>query len=332
MLLLGSRTSELFHHHPFVDEVIPIDRDQFRTQSKWETVRFLGRLLRRLRSEKFDAFLDLSLSREYAFAAKYWLQIPKRVGFDYHGRGLFLTDRLVIPEGYRWKHVIEYYLDLLEPIGLRAKTRDMEIFLDERELAAARELLSRAGLDVKEPFLVAAPGGGESWGKDAHFKRWPAPYFAEFLNQLKEEWPSRQVMLLGSEKEKELGKTIQGALDGFRTVNGMGLYSLRESLSLLNLASLVLTNDGFICHGARALNRPLIAFFGPVDPLVYGPYPRSPHALVIRRSDLECQPCYRSFRYNSGCPTIECLRALKPEDAVYQVRESGFLRKEPQFT
>ena len=320
VLLLGSRTSELFESHPFVDEIVAIDRDEFRKKSRWGKFLFVKNLVSKLRREKFDAFIDVSLSREYAFLAKFFLRIPKRVGFDYHGRGIFLSDKLPLPEGYADKHVIQYYRDLLRPLGIQAKTRAPEIFLKDEEIRNAKKLLSQAGIPEGQPFTVVAPGGGESWGKDARFKRWPVNYFKDTVTSLRPEI-SGNVVILGSRGEKELGENLVAGLSGFHVVNWMGERALRESLAVLSLASLVITNDGGLCHAARALNRPLIAVYGPVDPVVYGPYPESDDVTVIRRTDLACQPCYKKFRYNSSCQTIECLNDLLPNKALSLVQE-----------
>ncbi|MBI4971778.1 MAG: glycosyltransferase family 9 protein [Candidatus Omnitrophica bacterium] len=324
VLLLGSRTSELFRNHPFVDEVIAIDRDQIRSQSRWENFLFVKELVVRLRREKFDAFLDVSLSREYAFFAKFFLGIRKRVGFDYHKRGIFLTDRIKLPEGYASKHAIQYYRDLLRPLGIEAETRAPEIFLGEDEIRSAQQFLSEAGISNGESFTVIVPGGGESWGKDARFKRWPATYFSDLVNQLKNDLPSRNIVILGSRGEKQLGDTLANALSNFNVINWMGERTLRESLAVLSQASLVLTNDGGLCHAAQVFNRPLVAIFGPVDPVVYGPYPETDKSIVVRRTDLACQPCYKSFRYNSSCQTIECLNDLSPRDVAAAIQERKF--------
>ncbi len=325
VLLVGSRTEELFKHHPFVDEVIPIDRDWLRSQNPWKKFQHLRELTGRLKREKFDALIDVSMSREYAFLAQFFLGIPKRVGFDYHRRGIFLTDRLAIPEGYRWKHVMEYYRDLLGPLGIEPKTRKPEIFLSAHEIREAAELLAGRGVKSSEPFAVLVPGGGESWGRDARFKRWPAEHFAGLIRKLEKELPSRHVVILGSLGERPLGETLTANLPGFEVVNWMGERTLRESLSVLSLAACVFTNDGGLCHAARALERPTAAIFGPVDPGVYGPYPVSENNIVMHRKDLPCQPCYRSFRYNSGCQTIECLNEFSPEQAAQKIMESGWL-------
>ena len=40
---------------------------------------------------------------------------------------------------------------------------------------------------LPERFLAVAPGGGDSWGKDASYKRWPVKYFAELIARLQKE-------------------------------------------------------------------------------------------------------------------------------------------------
>jgi ADP-heptose:LPS heptosyltransferase len=107
-------------------------------------------------------------------------------------------------------------------------------------------------------------------------------------------------------------------------LNFAGELSILESSALLERAALFLGNDGGLVHMAHALRIPLIAFYGPVDPAVYGPTPASSRALVVYKKDLACRPCYARFRYNSACEKRECLQELTPDEAWAQMEESGW--------
>jgi len=61
-------------------------------------------------------------------------------------------------------------------------------------------------------------------------------------------------------------------------------------------------------HIASALGVPVVAVFGPTDPLVTGPL-RKPAAVL--RKDVPCRPClYRSCPYDHRCMT-----RIDPEEA-----------------
>ena len=58
-------------------------------------------------------------------------------------------------------------------------------------------------------YLAVSPGGGESWGADAYFKRWPVPYFVRFSRDLYESHGLDGIVLLGSSGEKKLCEEFQ---------------------------------------------------------------------------------------------------------------------------
>ncbi len=322
-LLLGSRTEAVLRGNPHVDRLYSIDKDLFHRRSSFENFRELARLGRQLRKENYDLLLDYSMRGEYAFLSALFLGIPERVGFDYKRRGFFHTRRMPIPQGFSGRHVVEYYCDLAELAGIRVEDRFLEFYPESEDRAKAERILRRSSLGENPRFLALSPGGGESWGKDAHFKRWPAAHFAELADQLGIQTHAGGIVILGSAQEKELGTEIQNRMKT-RAVNLAGEVSFRTAAALIEKSFLLVGNDGGLVHLAHALRKPVIAFYGPVDPGVYGPFPPSPEAFSIFDESLECRPCYRNFRYNAACPDRRCLTELRPEQVLKMLTQKGF--------
>jgi len=305
-LLLGSRTEAVFRNNPHVDRIFSIDKGKWHSIGKLSALKELLALCRSLEGP-YDLLIDCSLQREYGFYGKFLLGIPRRIGFSYKNRGIFLTRAVPLPNGFDGAHVTDFYCDLGKLLGLEIEERHLEFYLTEEERAEGREILV--------PYLAVAPGGGESWGKDAHFKRWPVPSFVEMISLLKERVDFEKVVVLGSQAEQVLGdEIVQGSQ--VPAVNFCGKLSLGATASLLERANLFLANDGGLVHLAHALHTPLISLYGPVDPRVYGPYPASSRAVSVVKESLPCQPCYFRFRYNSLCPDRECLTALNPREVI----------------
>jgi ADP-heptose:LPS heptosyltransferase len=172
---------------------------------------------------------------------------------------------------------------------------------------------------LPERFLAVAPGGGDSWGKEASFKRWPVKYFAELIKKIQAERDIHGVAILGSRSERALCEELQ-AIVGPPSVVLAGETNLAQTAMTLKKSALFVGNDGGLVHLARALHVPLVAFYGPVPPEVYGPYPPSPDAIAVFKRGLECRPCYYKFRYNKECQTIACLTNLKPGEAFEQIK------------
>ncbi len=325
-LLLGSRTREVFEENPYVNEIFSLDRDELRRQGFWRSFFEILKLIALLRKGKYDLLVDCSLSRNYSFFAKFFVWIPKRIGFDYKKRGLFLTEKIALPFGYKDKHVIQYYMELGNLVGLHVSDGKPDFFTSDQEKKRAAEFLEHQGLSTKSSFIVVAPGGGESWGKDAHFKRWKPSFFADLIDKISKELEFDAVVVLGSSAEFDLGEEVISTLTVKRpSFNLCGKISLRESAALLKKALFLLANDSGMVHVARALEVPLVGLYGPVDEKVYGPYPLGPQYLALGREGLECRPCYQSFRYNAACEHRECLTRWYPDQVLDKILKSGFL-------
>jgi len=325
-LILGSRTREVFEKNPFIDEIFIVDMDQLRRQGVWKSFLELAALLFSLHQKKYDLFVDCSLSRRYAFLAKFFLRIPERIGFDYKKRGLFLSRIVSLTHGYRNRHVIEYYADLGRMIGIPVTEKKPDFFVSEEDEKKAKEFLLTSGVTEGFVYIVVAPGGGESWGQDAHFKRWSPEYFAETINKLSGEISFDGALILGSRGEFELGERVKLTLNK-PAYNFCGKISIRESAAILKRSLFLFSNDSGLVHVARALEIPLIALYGPVDEKIYGPYPYGSQYLTLGKEGLECRPCYQSFRYNAECAHRECLTRFYPDEVLTKILANGFLQQ-----
>lgn len=323
-LLLGSRTDVIVRGNPHVDEIMIVNKDTFHSQSRMQTVRDVAALGRKLRRKKYDLLLDFSLRCEYAFFSAFFLGIRKRAGFAYKRRAFFHNIRVDLKNGYTGRHVADYYCDLAEKAGVPVRSRWLEFYPSETAALEPFDYLS--AVDAPEGFsgwIAVSPGGGESWGRDAHFKRWPVHAFAALLTRLRERVGFRGVLIIGSPSERALSEELQSHLT-VPAVNLTGRLSLDQTGWLLREALAFVGNDGGLLHLARAVGRPVAGIYGPVDDGVYGPYPRTKGSAVVFHRYLDCRPCYHRFRYRSDCAHRDCLQRLDGEEAMRQLEEQGF--------
>jgi lipopolysaccharide heptosyltransferase II len=325
-LLLGSRTEQAVRDNPHVDEIFTLDKDLFHRRDALENFQDVLSLGRRLRKQNYDLLLDYSLRGENAFFSQFFLRIPRRAGFDYKRRGFFHNIRLPIPEGFHERHVVDYFCDLAEKAGIPVEDRFLEFYLSPSERETARQLITEKIGDSPGNFLVVSPGGGESWGNDAHFRRWPVRFFGEMIEWLSHDLELKHVFIIASSGEKALGQELAG-LTKIPCVNLAGEISLSQAAALIEKAVLFVCNDSGLVHVAHALDVPLVALYGPVDPMVYGPYPPSSEAMVVFKKDLACRPCYQKFRYNSACVGRECLQDFTPKEVFGILQSQGFFAR-----
>lgn len=307
-LLLGSRTREVFAHHPLIGQIYEWSKDRFDLLP-------LIQLFWSLKRNRYDAMFDVSLGRQYSFWSWFWFGIPVRAGFNFKGRGRFLTHRMELPDGYQGKPVAEHYGDLLTLVGMTPRRPGrLEFFLSGEDHKQARLIAAEHGLSFESPYLAVVPGGGESWGKDARLKRWPVPFFAALVQDIFEEHPGffSAVLILGGSGERALADELNRQICGITAINLCGTVSIRTAGALIEKAAFLIANDGGLVHAAHALGTPLAAFYGPVDPAVYGPYPNDPAAITITNTGPACRPCYQRMSYRGECVGVECLTTLEP--------------------
>ena len=253
-----------------------------------------------LKTHRFEAGLLLTNSFGSAMALRL-AGIPERWGYARDGRGPLLTRRVRMKEALEPRHQRDYYLDLLAGLGFTAAFTGPGLTVTPEEKAAAERMLDEAGRDRSRPLVIFNPGA--AYGPA---KRWPAERFAE-LGRLFQSQASADILLVGSVGEREIANAVAAGLER-SALNLAGRTSLRELAAVIGLGRLFVTNDTGPMHIADALGTPILAVFGPTDPVATGPGRARSTVLKI---DVPCWPClYRKCPYDHRCMT-----GIGPEEA-----------------
>jgi lipopolysaccharide heptosyltransferase II len=326
-LLLGSRTRALFECHPFVSKIYEWDKSRIQgVMNRAQKIGFFMQLFWRLFRNRYQVMLDFSLTTEYSLLGLVLFWIPMRIGFKVKKRGTFLNRSIRLSKAFSDKHVSEYYLDLLQFIDVQPQTKQFDFFLSDDDRKQAQSFLEPFLASGECPFIVVAPGGGESWGKDARLKQWPVSHFAELTRKVHAELNGKRnrIFILGGPNDHILGKALASELRELEAINLVGKIPIRISAAVIEKSLCFIGNDGGLVHIAAAFKRPLISIYGPVDPKVYGPYPQRPDALSVTNTGPECRPCYQNLRYQADCIHVECLTYLQPKRVLDVMRSAGF--------
>lgn len=280
--LVTPACANILQEHPQLDELITFDR---KALARWwhhpPTAANLWRFCSALRRRKFDLVIDFQgLFRSAWFG---WMsRAPVRIGFANarEGAPLFYTHR--VDAGPIEQHAIDRYRRLLDFIGCPTQPINFCFPTD----AADRQMISN--LVGTDPYAVILPGS--NWAT----KRWPVDRFAALVPVLHDRWGLKTVVA-GSPAEYDLAQQVHGH------INLCGQTNLRQLVALLEKASIVIANDSGPMHIAAALGRPLVALFGPTNPVRTGPYGRLD--AVVRHS-IVCSPCYRRTCSHQSCLTL----------------------------
>jgi heptosyltransferase-1 len=230
--VIRPRWMPLLEGNPFLDEVIPLDRNMSSIAKTW----------RWLRQEKFDLAVDfqgLVQSALVAAAAR-----PDRIIGFHRSQAWERWASLFYSTGVMTSapHIVDRNLELVAAAGASSLLRTFPLphGAPEGDLPA-------------EKFVLASPLAG--WRS----KQWPLESYAQVAREL-----DLPLVLNGPPEAKETLSRIRGV-----HVHISGLPGLIDAT---RRAHAVIGVDSGPMHLAAALGKPGIAIFGPTDPARNGPY------------------------------------------------------------
>ncbi|GKS64979.1 hypothetical protein YTPLAS72_22830 [Nitrospira sp.] len=280
-ILAKPSIAELYTGCSGVDQVLVYDDQGSHVgiAGKW----VLAGLLRR---HHFDLAVLFQNAFEAAFLA--WLAgIPRRYGYATDGRVFFLTQPVAVPRPESLVHQVEYYWNMLKPLGVTgdAPLPTLHVSTDEDRLVDDR--LASAGIDSAH--LMVGINPGSTYGSA---KRWLPERFAEVTQRVvrqleKEAGVGIAVAILGGRGEESLGKNIASRLD-CRSIVLSGTTTIRELMAVVKRCCLLVTNDTGPMHIAAAFGVPIVAVFGPTDSRTTAPYGQEQ---AVVREPVDCAPC-----------------------------------------
>lgn len=269
--IVEARELAILNDHPDLDVVVPVDTRLWR-RLIWapDGVRQVGqklsRLTERIRRARFDVAIDLQGLVKSGLLTAY-TGAPLRIGFALsHCReplnALFTTHR-VRPTSDA-VHVVDQYLSLLEPLGIRS--RDAPVFRLPSDPEAERRVdqyLAEQGVKRQDRLVALNPGAGRP------AKRWPPEHFAKLAERLAVEASARVLLLWGPDEER-MARAIAGSMTARPLLAPP--TTIPELTALLRRASLVVAGDTGPLHLAAALGTPAIGLYGPTRAARNGPY------------------------------------------------------------
>jgi len=279
-LLVKPSVAELFELHPAIDRVM-LYEDRGRhagLAGKW-------RLAGDLRQHGFDLAVLLQNAFEAALLTALG-GIRRRYGYATDGRSLLLSDPVATPDRRSHKHQVQYYWDMLKPLGLSGQPGHPELFVSPDEERVMAERLAQRGIMADDVVIGINPGSTYGGAK-----RWVPDRFAESTERLcrtlNDSGRRPAVVLIGAKGEEPLGRLIASRLTARAAVLS-GATSIRELMAVIKRCAVLVTNDTGPMHIASAVGVPVVAIFGPTDWRTTSPYGEE-HALL--RHPVDCAPC-----------------------------------------
>lgn len=316
-VLVFEHTEGILLHNPDIDRVITVPE----RPALWKHLGFLGRLFRRY---------DLALSalpgdRPTLYAC---LAGKMRVGMAEQGGKQHWKQRLLT----RWAafdnfstHTVLMYLALADTLGIRRSHQVVISWTPSDEADAAQKL----PFDIRSDAFAVL----HVYPKFA-YKMWRQEGWGELARWLVEN--GMRVVLTGGKSSDEMSYVEQvfRALPA-GAVNMAGKLSLAESAFLVSRAKCYVGPDTSLTHVAAAAGTPVVALFGPSNPVKWGPWPkdyagdRNPwrmkgtqrvNNVVLLQGGGDCVPCMQEGCERHIASLSDCLQNLPVTSVIAEIQ------------
>jgi len=244
----------------------------------------LRRALREMRKLHYEIAIDTYHFIQNSIPLLWLAGIPVRIAYTSGGFGPLLTHP--IPWISQDKHLVDYHLALLEPLGLSQSARRM----------ASPTVVVVTRVDtpaLPREYLVLHPGTG------AAFKEWQVDKWCELAGKLRQS--GYEIIITGSgTHEAAISASIRGMVPS--AIDLSGQLSLPQFVRIIQKARLLVGVDSLAGHLAAASATPSVLIYtGTNNQTQMRPFGH--HSEVVTW-EVPCSPCFRS----NGCAGMECVR------------------------
>ena len=282
----------------------------------------------RLRSLRLDAAVDFELFSRFSAILSYLSGAKKRSGFDkFKMEGLYRGNLLTHKVIYNtYVHISVNFLSLVkaleEPVENSPHSKqqfDAELVelpvitssVDERNKMAAKLRKKCPDLDETKRIVLINPNASEL----LPLRRWPLEHYIELIRMLLSHFDVT-VVIIGLLSEVDEAESICSAVGHEGCINFAGETSLNELIVLMNMASVLVSNDSGPPNFASLTTVKTLVFFGPETPKLYKPLGKY---VEVMYAGLACSPCVSAYNHRkSTCQDNQCLKMIQPSE-VFEV-------------
>jgi ADP-heptose:LPS heptosyltransferase len=302
-LLTSTEATTLARNYPYVDHVWSLPVRELRRE-KFQIFGILRTLLQ-LRKEHFDTAVNLYrvVSRQGALRMGLLfglLKADEKVGHDSKGFGVFLH-RKAQAGIFQNRHFVDAMTDIAVLAGGIPDGEGIEVFWEKGSEKVWEQLFPDHGISPSVKI-------GINPGADNPKKRWDPERYASVAEGMIQKLGAR-IFIFGGPGEESIASAVQGAMK--HSVTSLaGKLTLNELAYAISRLDLMVTNDSGPMHIAAAVKTPVVAIFGPEDPVYTRPY-TSPDKYRILHVHLSCGPCT-----GKKCERPLCMERVKQENVL----------------
>ena len=272
--LTKSSYVSLLKNNPYIDSVYQIQNS-------------ITEVIPDLKKEKYDHVIDLH-SNLRTQILKFRLGMPAK-SFNKLNMEKFMLTNFKL-DNMPKIHIVDRYLETVKHLGVKNDNQGLDFFLSANDK-----------LDISifpKNYIVFVIGGQHAT------KILPNEKIISIIKKV-----NKPVLLIGGPEDAHKGEEIAKACD--KVVNTCGKYSILQSASLVQQATMVITHDTGMMHIAAAFNKKIYSVWGNTVP-EFGMYPylESEQSKRIEVKGLNCRPCSK-IGYDK-CPKghFKCMQEI----------------------
>lgn len=282
----------------------------------FQTIRFILGYRR-----KYSLVIDLEFFSNYSALVARMLAGKYSLGFE----GFFnirnhCYSRLVTFD--HSNHVRVIFLKFLDALYIK---RPLDIALsapnipEEKKITTLREFPALKEDGIKIAVNIAS-------SELCTNRRWPEENFRRLIGFIQRDYYRPQIYLAGGSRDVPAVSSFYDSLPDKRAVYvTAGRLDILEFSCALSRMTLLISSDSGPLHIAEALKVPVVCFFGPETPSLYGPM--SENSLVFYEN-LFCSPCLNTHNHKrTRCRDNQCLKLISPEGVYEKIKTKYFHHK-----
>ncbi|MCF0154632.1 MAG: glycosyltransferase family 9 protein [Veillonella sp.] len=255
--VIDEKLQDVMKYNPYINELITVDK-----KGRHNSISGLNEVAKAIKEKgQPDIVINLHPNERTSYLA--W-KIGAKVttGMSHFLFRPFMTKYTRLDR--KTRHAADMYINVLEQLGVTDTDND------GLTIVTSPEWQEKADLFYKEHGLIATDKLiGFNVGSAVPEKRWPKERFGAVADHFAQE--GYKTVFFGGPMDLDMVQDVVGSMKT-KPIVATGQFSIGELAAAMARCSLIITNDSGPMHVAISQHVPIVALYGPSNPMFYGPY------------------------------------------------------------
>lgn len=262
--VMDQKLQDVMKYNPYIDDLVLVDK-----KGQHNSLAGLNQIAKEIRAQgRPDILINLHPNERTSYLA--W-KIGAKVttGMSHFLFRPFMTQYTRLDR--KTRHAADMYINVLEQLGVTdTDNQGLTLVTSPQWQAKAKEFYASQGLAEGEKLI------GFNVGSAVPEKRWPKERFGRVADYFAQK--GYKTVFFGGPMDLDMVNDVVAHMET-KPIIGTGQFSIGELAAAMSRCSLIITNDSGPMHVAISQGVPIVALYGPSNPMFYGPY--KAHAVVL---------------------------------------------------